>query len=318
MSGLATERNIDRGVLPNSLDPKSVRTLASIIDLHIRDHKEVGKPIRRSKSNVLEALRISLGDTRIHDLKRSKLIEYGKHRAKEGAGPATLSIGLSLLGTLLTHAAAVHGIAVYPEEVKLARVALSRLGLVGKGVERDRRPTQDELTRDVTAENSSSKWPSYLGAKQYPNLALRHPPTRAKAGKCRSQLAGAACSNARWRGGRIEHAGRKMSTATPHLILAIHSTWALKSRRVIRTDAAALAFHASDLAHVLASELQSHARAHPIRFPDNDHAIVLQPAAHGLRILFGLNPCTATPLNETHALNGKPSGRGEICLTDAG
>lgn len=30
---LATERNIDRGVLPNSPDPKSVRTLASIIDL---------------------------------------------------------------------------------------------------------------------------------------------------------------------------------------------------------------------------------------------------------------------------------------------
>jgi hypothetical protein len=89
----------------------------------------------------------SLGDTRIHDLKRSKLIEYGKRRAKEGAGPPTLSIDFSFLGTLLTHAAAVHGIAVYPEEVKLARVALSRLGLVGKGVERDRRPTQDELTR---------------------------------------------------------------------------------------------------------------------------------------------------------------------------
>ena len=99
---LATERNIDRGVLPNSPDPKSVRTLASIIDLHISDHKEVGKPIRRSKSNVLEALRISLGDTRIHDLKRSKLIEYGKRRAKEGAGPATLTIDFSFLGTLIS------------------------------------------------------------------------------------------------------------------------------------------------------------------------------------------------------------------------
>ncbi|MBZ0260421.1 MAG: site-specific integrase [Hyphomicrobiales bacterium] len=144
---LATERNIDRGVLPNSPDPKSVRTLTSIIELHIRDHVEVGKPIRRSKANVLEALKISLGDTRIHDLKRSKLIEYGKRRAKEGAGPATLSIDISFLATLLTHAAAVHGIEVYPEEVKLARVALSRLGLVGKGTERDRRPSEDELTK---------------------------------------------------------------------------------------------------------------------------------------------------------------------------
>ncbi len=39
---LATERNIDRGVLPNSPDPKSVRTLASIIDLHIRGWPAAG------------------------------------------------------------------------------------------------------------------------------------------------------------------------------------------------------------------------------------------------------------------------------------
>jgi hypothetical protein len=113
---LATKRNIDRGVLLNSPDPKSVRTLASIIDIHIRDHQEVGKTIRRSKANVLEALHLSLGDTQIPDLKRSKLIEYGKRRAKEGAGPATLSIDFSFLGTLLTHAAAVHGIEVYPKK----------------------------------------------------------------------------------------------------------------------------------------------------------------------------------------------------------
>jgi integrase len=145
--GLEIERNIDRGVLPNSPDPKSVRTFAKIIDLHIMDHQEVGKPIRRSKAAVLEALRVSIGAMRIHDMKRNKLIEYGKTRAKGGAGPATLAIDFSFIGTLLTHAAAVHGIEVFPEEVKLARVALTRLGLVGKGIERDRRPTQNELDR---------------------------------------------------------------------------------------------------------------------------------------------------------------------------
>jgi integrase len=46
---------------------------------------------------------------------------------------------------MLTHAAAVHGIAVSPEEVRLARVALKRLDLVGNASERDRRPTQIEL-----------------------------------------------------------------------------------------------------------------------------------------------------------------------------
>jgi len=142
---LEVERNIDRGIDPKSPDPKTVRTFARIIDLHITDHLEVGKQIRRSKAAVLEALKLTLGPTRIQDLRRSKLIEFGKRRAKAGAGPATLAIDFSFIGTLLTHAAAVHGIEVYPEEVGLARAALSRLGLIGNACERDRRPTQQEL-----------------------------------------------------------------------------------------------------------------------------------------------------------------------------
>lgn len=142
---LETERNIDKGLDPNSPSPKTIRTFADIINLHIKDLLEVGKPIRRSKSAVLEALKLSLGPSPIADIKRLKLIEYGKKRAKNGAGPATLAIDFSFMWTLLTHAAAVHGIAVFPEEVRLARVALVRLGLIGKPHERDRRPTQQEL-----------------------------------------------------------------------------------------------------------------------------------------------------------------------------
>jgi integrase len=142
---LETERNIDRGLDPNAVSPKVIRTFADIINLHVSDMLEVGKPIRRSKSAVLEALRLSLGPSPLNDLKRTKLIEFGKKRAKQGAGPATLAIDFSFIGTLLTHAAAVHGIGVFPEEVRLARVALVRLGLVGKAHERDRRPAQQEL-----------------------------------------------------------------------------------------------------------------------------------------------------------------------------
>lgn len=40
-----------------------------------------------------------------------------------------------------------HGVEVVTEEVFLARTALMLLGLIGKGKERDRRPTQDELDR---------------------------------------------------------------------------------------------------------------------------------------------------------------------------
>ena len=72
-------------------------------------------------------------------------IEFGRKRAKQGAGPARLAIDLSFIRTIIAHAAAVHGIEVSAEEARLARVASSHLNLVGNSKERDRRPTQDEL-----------------------------------------------------------------------------------------------------------------------------------------------------------------------------
>lgn len=142
---LEAERNIDLGIAPKSVSPSRIHTLTDIINLHLQDMAEVGKCVRRSKSAVLEALKKSMGPAKLQDLNRITLIEYGKKRAKEGAGPATLAIDFSFLSTLLTHAAAVHGVDVTPAEVKLARTALTRLGLIGKSMERDRRPTQEEL-----------------------------------------------------------------------------------------------------------------------------------------------------------------------------
>ena len=45
----------------------------------------------------------------------------------------------------------MHGVVLSTEPIALARIALTQLGLVGKGNERDRRPTQDELDRLVAA-----------------------------------------------------------------------------------------------------------------------------------------------------------------------
>jgi hypothetical protein len=91
------------------------------------------------------ALKVALGTVKLPQLNRERLIEFGRRRAKQGAGPATLAIDLSFIRTIVSHAAAVHGIDVSAEEVRLARIALSHLGLVGRSIERDRRPTQDEL-----------------------------------------------------------------------------------------------------------------------------------------------------------------------------
>lgn len=79
-------------------------------------------------------------------LNRERLIRFGKDRLKEGAGPVTVGMDLSYIKTI-THAAAVHGIAVSPEAVDLARTALKHLGVVGRSRSRDRRPTADGLNR---------------------------------------------------------------------------------------------------------------------------------------------------------------------------
>ncbi len=139
------EHLIDQGGEPSSQRTGKPRTISDLIDLHIADLIEVKKPLRRSKRAVLEALKRDLGSTKLRNLNRAGLIQYGKKRAKDGAGPVTLSVDFSYLRTVLTHAAAVHGIVVDTECVRLARTALARLDLVGRSNERDRRPTEEEI-----------------------------------------------------------------------------------------------------------------------------------------------------------------------------
>jgi integrase len=111
--------------------------------------KEVGKSPRRSKRESLQKLRRDLGDVALKNLTREQLIGFGKARAREGAGPVTVGMDIGYIRTVLVHATAIHGITTPTETVMLARVALHRLGLVGKGNERDRRPTQSELDRII-------------------------------------------------------------------------------------------------------------------------------------------------------------------------
>lgn len=143
----ATELAIDQERDPSVRRVSKKDTFASIIDLHIDDLTSYGKPIRRSKDAVLRRLRADLGDLPVAHLTRERIVQFGRDRATAGAGPATLAVDISFIGTVLTHAAAVHGMHVDTEAVRLARVALSKIGLVGSAKERDRRPTPDELEK---------------------------------------------------------------------------------------------------------------------------------------------------------------------------
>jgi integrase len=142
---LETECRIDRGESVSAKRPRNISTFGDLVDLHIDDMHKLKKPLRRSKAYSLQKLKEHLGMSAFNKLRREKLIEYGRFRANEGTGPVTLGAELSYINTVITHAAAVHGITVSKEQVDLARVALRRLGLVGRGTERDRRPTQAEI-----------------------------------------------------------------------------------------------------------------------------------------------------------------------------
>ena len=139
------ERDIDRDIDPTARRVTTKDSFASLITGHIDDLATYGKPLRRSKEAVLRRLEIELGAEPVANLTRERLIRYGKERVEIGAGPATLAIDFSFIGTVLTHAAAMHGLQVNTEAVRLARVALRRMGAIGRGQERDRRPTEDEL-----------------------------------------------------------------------------------------------------------------------------------------------------------------------------
>ena len=93
---------------------------------------EVGRAPGRTKHATLRMLKRSLGKLKLVEVGRERLIQFGRTRAAAGAGPVTVGMDIGVVRLVLTHAAAVHGLPVAVEPVDLARVALTRLGLVGK------------------------------------------------------------------------------------------------------------------------------------------------------------------------------------------
>jgi hypothetical protein len=135
----------DRGETPTVSRVGKLRTSVELIDLHISDKKEVGKAPGRSNSATLEVLTYELGDIDMVELNRERIVKFGGTRAKEGARPVTLSVDIGALKPAIRRATAVHGIPVKLEPIDLGRVALKRLGLIGKSDERDRRPNEEKL-----------------------------------------------------------------------------------------------------------------------------------------------------------------------------
>ena len=130
---LDMERRIDRQETIVTRKSRDAKLFGDLVTLHRQDMEEVGINVGRSKDFCLVALDETLGHLKITELDRERFIKFGKDRAKEGAGPVTLGMDFGYIRTVLSHAAAVHGLTISTETLDLARLALKRLGLIGKG-----------------------------------------------------------------------------------------------------------------------------------------------------------------------------------------
>lgn len=119
-------------------------TVAELIERYEREVDPI-KSFGRSKASSLGLLKRGLGGIKVRDLDATAVIRFAHQRRAEGAGPVTISVDLSYLGTVLRTARALWRLSLSDEPVREARDALRIIGLVGRSRSRNRRPSQAEI-----------------------------------------------------------------------------------------------------------------------------------------------------------------------------
>ncbi len=110
------------------------------------------KPLRRTRFKLLESMqrreRFQQPASRVSV---SWLVDFASERKAEGAGPATVALDISSLGSVFRDAGALLNLPINDDVFRDARKTLLRLGLIGKPNVRSRRPEKDELSRLLSA-----------------------------------------------------------------------------------------------------------------------------------------------------------------------
>lgn len=129
-------------------EPKAAALLkvGDLIREYRRLREEGGRGIdpTTNTSYMLQHLHEDLGHESVTALTPARLVQWASVRKAEGAGPWTVNQELSALGTMLRHAASFLNLQL-PDVTGQARPLLTHLQLIGAGVRRTRRPTEDEL-----------------------------------------------------------------------------------------------------------------------------------------------------------------------------
>lgn len=138
------EADMDRGVVVVQGHDVTVRRLVQVY----RDMRDRTRPISDASNEhyQLKTLDRLLGDRYPARMTPDDLVAFASARRDEGAGPYTINMDISKLGTVLRFGAAALRVSL-PDVVGSARPLLKHLRMIGGGGKRERRPTDDELDR---------------------------------------------------------------------------------------------------------------------------------------------------------------------------
>lgn len=138
------EGEIDQGAAIGK--PRAKGTVGDLLTAYELEARKV-RELRRSKLGTLAHIRDGLGSLPLRKLTSDAILAHCRRRREKGAGPVTVRLDVSLLGTVLRSAHALTGQSLSDEAVRQARVALRSAGMIGKSRERERIATDDELDR---------------------------------------------------------------------------------------------------------------------------------------------------------------------------
>lgn len=129
---------------PGGLERKEDPTLSAVIDRFIAESKNV---VLGTKAQVLRTVKTSeLGDVRCSHITSQKLVSFGK-ALTQSVEPQTCGNYFSHLSNMFTVARPAWGYPLARQEFDDAVTVLKKLGLIRKAIERNRRPTLEEINQ---------------------------------------------------------------------------------------------------------------------------------------------------------------------------
>ncbi|TXF99201.1 tyrosine-type recombinase/integrase [Massilia arenae] len=128
------------------VDPGNLtkKTFGDLIDHYVKEITLI-KPLGESKRFALAAIHLALGSEKALNITAHRLIEYVKSRHEAGAGGVTIGMDIGYIKGVLSHARITNK-SINMDAITDVKEFMKRISMKTKSTERDRRPTEVELT----------------------------------------------------------------------------------------------------------------------------------------------------------------------------